>query len=415
MRILLTAPPFAGHLHPTVALARRLRERHTVLVASTSSARAAIEHAGVEAAALLHGADAAVEAIGNPPRAVRSNPVLLNRQLRANLALMSRFKTELGGVTDRFRPDLAIAESVLPVAGIVAAERGIPWWTLFTCAPAVMENRHAPPSYLGGWSPLRSPFGAARDALGRAAIRSFKRLVFVLHGRELAALGMTGPYRQDGTECVYSPERVLFTSYRELEFADVWPAHAHFIGPLPYAGQARAAAVPEREPGRKRVFVTAGTHVPWVKTRIAGAVRTAARALPEVEFRLCAGDASAGAAQDGNVTVVPYADYGAEIARSDLVVHHAGTGVAVECLARGTPALVHPVDYDQFDTAARLCAKRLARRVRDLDRLAPAIASALRDDELTASCRRFAAAVRGYDAGAAVERMIDEEFALAAV
>ena len=414
MNILLVAPPYAGHLHPTIALARRLHERHTVLVASTSTARAAIEHAGVEAATLLASAEAAVEAIGKPPGAVRSNPFMLHRLLRENLALMARFKAEFAELVAAYRPQLVIAEAVLPIAGVVAAERGIPWWTLFTIAPSALENRGAPPSYLGGWTPTSSPLGAARDALGHAAIRGFKRVVFALYGREIDALGIPAPYRADGTEQVYSPERILMTSYRELEFAHDWPASCHFIGPIAYAGQARAAAVPPRDPARSRVFLTSGTLVPWVKRRFADAVRAAARALPDVEFRLSLGDPNAAPDASANLTVVPYADYGEEIAQASLVVHHAGTGIALECAARGTPALVHPVDYDQFDTAARLCAHGLARRIRDLGRLAPAIAAALADGELAASSRRFACAVARYDALATVERMIDEEFALTA-
>ena len=67
-RVLFAAPPFAGHLHPTLALARGLRARHDVAIVSTHGARERIEGAGITAEPVLAGADAAVEAIANPPR-----------------------------------------------------------------------------------------------------------------------------------------------------------------------------------------------------------------------------------------------------------------------------------------------------------------------------------------------------------
>ena len=94
-----------------------------------------------------------------------------------------------------------------------------------------------------------------------------------------------------------------------------------------------------------------GTQVPWFKERAVAAVRTAARALPQIDIRCSMGDRTGGGERrEGNLVVLPYADYAAEIALCDLVIHHAGTGIANEVLSLGVPSLVHPVDYDQFDT-----------------------------------------------------------------
>jgi len=38
----------------------------------------------------------------------------------------------------------------------------------------------------------------------------------------------------------------------------------------------------------------------------------------------------------------------------DVVIHHGGAGIMWHCIQKGIPALVYPVDYDQFDHAARI-------------------------------------------------------------
>ncbi|NHA00680.1 hypothetical protein G5V59_13445 [Nocardioides sp. W3-2-3] len=46
--------------------------------------------------------------------------------------------------------------------------------------------------------------------------------------------------------------------------------------------------------------------------------------------------------------------YARDLPRFDAVVHHGGAGVLGHTLAAGLPAVVWPVDYDQFDHAVRL-------------------------------------------------------------
>jgi len=398
-RILLASAPFAGHLHPTLALGRYLKERHAVAVVSTYGAVERIETAGLDAIPVLRGADAAVEAIANPPVAVRSNPLLLNRQLRANLALMGDFRDEFQAVCRQWNPDLAIVESILPAAGIVAQHLGIPWWTLMTSAPAVFENATSPPCYLGGWTPLRGPAGRMRDWLGWQAIKGFKRAAFAYYRRPLRDLGFPALYREDGCESVYSGERVLMTSIRELEFATSWPDHVGFIGPLMYSPPVRnAAAPPPPDPSRRRVFVTMGTHVPWAKEAAVAAVESAARRNPGVDFRCSLGDRDSASEvrARANVCVLPYADYEAEIAASDLVVHHAGAGIANECLRQGVPSLVFPIDYDQFDIAARLCAAGVSRKIRSLAALGDGVRDALNAPGLRDRSAALKAIVAAY-------------------
>jgi len=110
------------------------------------------------------------------------------------------------------------------------------------------------------------------------------------------------------------------------------------------------------------------------KERVAAAVRRAAEALPHVEFHFTDGRPAAADAGPttrpgpANFQRLPFIDYNL-LSRYDLVVHHAGAGVLYETIAAGLPAIVWPLDYDQFDNAARLRAAGLATPLGSLDAL----------------------------------------------
>ncbi len=389
-RIDLVAPPFAGHLHPLLGIGRRLAREHDVRVISTEGAKSQIEAAGLEAHALLPGRDGEIRAIVEPPHAVGSHPLRLHAQLRANLALLGSFRDEIATLwAVRPRPDLVIADFTLPVAGAVARDLGIVWWTSHP-SPAVIETPDGPPAYLGGWRPGRGALGRLRDRGGRALVRGFKRSVHLLYRQPIRALGFSSLYRADGGEALYSPERVLGLGLPELEFPRRLPAAVQLIGPVLYTPPTEAPVPPFRE-GRPTILVTLGTHLPWKKDEMADAVGRAAHALPEIDFHFTDGRAESDRRESaGNFHRLGYVSYARDLARYALVVHHGGAGVQYHTLAHGTPALVVPVDYDQFDHAARLEVAGVARRLRDLRDLAPQVEAALADEALRNACRRFA-------------------------
>ena len=83
-------------------------------------------------------------------------------------------------------------------------------------------------------------------------------------------------------------------------------------------------------------------------------------------------------------------------------------------LAAGLPALVLPLDYDQFDHAARLDAAGVARRLREPGLLTTAVHAALDDAALHAASRRFVATLAASDAPAAVAARVRERLVTSA-
>jgi UDP:flavonoid glycosyltransferase YjiC (YdhE family) len=407
-RIDLAAPPFAGHLHPLLGIGRRLARDYDVRVISTEGAQREIAAAGLNGVALLAGCDGEILKIADGSRAVGSNPVLLQAQLRANLALLGRFQAELRQVWEHRRPDLLIADFTLPVAGSVACTLGIPWWTSHP-SPCVIETPDGPPAYLGGWSPGNGPLGRLRDATGRALVRVFKRGAHRLYRHQMSQLGFPAVYRSDGSEAVYSGERVLAFGVPGLEFERRWPPAVELVGPVLYTPPGLPDETPEIPfvAGRQHVLVTLGTHLGWRKEAMAESVRQAARALPHLEFHFSHGDVRSHRWESaGNFHDLAYVSYTAHLPRYALVVHHGGAGVMYHTLRAGKPALVAPVDYDQFDHAARLEAAGLAHRLHQPGDLARRVVGALADSQLLAACRRFQSVVEGFQAEERVAELV---------
>lgn len=411
-RVDLVAPPMAGHLHPVLGIAARLQQEDdlAVRVLTTRAGARVAAAAGIDAVALLDGADEAIETVVNPPYRVGSDPRLLVRQLRATVDLQVRLGRELEELwrapLDGSCPDLVLADFTMVAVGPVADAAGVPWWTTHP-SPCAIEGAAGPPAYLGGWRPGSGPAGRARDALGRRFVRAFKRAAPWLAGARLADVGLARAYREDGSEAIYSPRRVLALTPEEIEYDRGLPAAVRYVGPVLFTPPSGAGPV-ELGSGRRHVLVTAGTHLAWHREALLGAAREAARRLHPrgVELHVALGGSTPppGGTVPG-LRVHAYVDYQRDLPRFDAVVHHGGSGVLGHALAAGLPAVVWPVDYDQADHAVRLVDAGVAVRLRAPEQLAGALARVLDDPSYADAARRLA---RGVAAAPAVEAVAAE-------
>ncbi|AWH32250.1 nucleotide disphospho-sugar-binding domain-containing protein [Stenotrophomonas sp. SAU14A_NAIMI4_8] len=412
MKIELLAPPYSGHLHPLLAIARQLQAQHQVTVLSTPGAQPAIAASGLHGDVLLSAAhEAALWQIANPGVAVKANPLRMHAQLRQALQLMAQMRHALQQRWAEQRPDLVIVDFTLPPAGLLAAELGIRWWTSLP-SPCVLDCADGPPPYLGGMSPPRTAWQRVQQAAGRQMIRLFKRGVHAWQRPAMRRLGVPAIYRRDGSEQVYSDECILALGVPELEFPRRWPAALQFIGPMLHTPHSEHAAPPFVD-GARHLLVTAGTHQDWVKPRLAEAAAALARQYPHWQVHVSQGhqhDLSTRAQPLPNLHLLPFVDYARHLPRYDRVLHHGGAGVMYHALRAGIPALVYPLDYDQFDHAARLHAAGAGLWLRRLEDLPALFAQALQADAfpglpaLQASVQRHMAAQAVLDRVASLER-----------
>ncbi|HEY2683091.1 MAG TPA: glycosyltransferase [Steroidobacteraceae bacterium] len=385
----MASPPFAGHLHPILGLARALAVHHEVRVLSTAAAMPIVQAAGLRGVTLLEGWDDRLRAVIDTPKAVGSNPRRLIRQLSQALELQLKVHEEVTALYRTGAPELLIADFALTSAGTAAELCGVSWWTSLP-SPCVLEGGDGPPGYLGGLLPMDGLLGVLRNRAGWSAIRLFKRTTAAFFRRRLCALGITSLYRMDGSEAAYSHERILAFGSRDLEFRSDWPPYVRFM-PLPLYTPPNDAPPPPFALGKRHVLVTLGTHLKFAKNEIAGLIRRVAAQLPDCEFHFSDGAGeSAPVVTERNFTRLPFVDYQRFLGRYVLIVHHGGAGVMHHTLAAGLPAVVYPIDYDQFDHAARLHQAGLARWVRRPSDLAPAIINSLNDAGLARRCAAYA-------------------------
>lgn len=387
-RIDLLAPPFSGHLNPIIAMARILSKDYDVRVVSTPAVQKTISDAGLQSVQIMKGLDETLKSIVNPSYAIGGNPLRLHRQFSNVLVVLVRLKEELLKLYKDDRPDLIISDFTLATVGLVADQLAIPWWTSLP-SPCVMESQDAPPAYLGGWKPKEGMLGLFRDAIGRRMIRSFKRSIAFMYRSDLVQIGFSSVYRNDGSESIYSNQCILVLGIQQIEFCKKWPVAATMIGPMLFT-QPGSIESPKFKTGSKHVLVTMGTHLDWIKDKVASELERIALRLPDVEFHFTDGHVNVDSSmQNQNFKRFPFIDYSTQIKKYDLVIHHGGSGVMYYCLREGRPSIVFPVDYDQFDNAVRLEEAGVAYRVKRLEQIGELIQLALVDQNLLDNCSKF--------------------------
>ncbi|MGV3662570.1 MAG: glycosyltransferase [Prosthecobacter sp.] len=402
-KIFLIAPPFSGHLHPLLGIGMRLREIADVTVLSTPGAAASCE---LPFQSILAQHEKAVWAIAEPGKEVKSNPLLLYRQLKANIALMGDLTAELDARFAAEQPDLVIADFTVPVAGISALQHGIPWWTTLA-SPCVFEAPDGPPAYFGGQLPAQTTWQRVRHAVLRQATHAFKRAMGLLFRRELSAIGFPGIYRADRSEAVYSPQRILALGIPEIEFPRSYPAHFEFVGSVLHTPHDDSPAPEFADDGRPHVLITLGTHLPHAKAALAETMRGIAARQAGIVFHFTHGRVMEGPLRhEGNFHEHDHVSYARHLPRYAAVIHHAGAGILNHCLRHGIPSVVIPQDYDQFDNAARLVAFGLALRAKGNADIEETLLRVLGDAEMKARCVAMSTVHARQDGAEAVMRLV---------
>lgn len=370
-KICLVAPPFSGHLNPLIDLAHYLVSQGFAVHFTTGAAKAGLlRRLGFAVDTVVQHDPYVMERIVDTAGPVSSHVGRMLGQLRANLALLPGIRQELRAIFAAQRPAVVIADFCAPVAGMVCDEVGRPWLTTIP-TPFALETRRGTPSYLGGWGSPRHGGHRLRDAVGRAVIRTSKRLFALVLARQFRALGVR-VYRPDGSEQAYSPYAILGLGMAELEFERDWPAGFRFIGPLTASPEPAGPVLPFAEQrARRAVLVTLGTHLPWAKHGLLTRLAPMFQAFPDVHFVVSLGNASQASSQPQaagpNWSLYGYVPYDAYLERFAAVIHHGGAGIVYSCIRAGRPSLVCPHDYDQFDFAQRVHERGAGLRVASLE------------------------------------------------
>jgi len=406
LKIDLIAPPFHGHLHPLLGVARILKDFAQVRVITTKDAIPAVDAAGLASAIILKGKEAAVWNIPNIGQSVRTRPWLMWRQFQQNVALLPGLKNDLSQLWATEKPDLAIVDFTLPTAGYLARSLGIRWWTLHP-SPLAIETGSGTPTYFGGLTPSKSAIGRTRDQLGRICTRGFKRVIFSKFRHAFFPYGITAVYRPDGTEATYSGDKILAVGMSELEFNQDWPRAVRFIGFTPYTPAVDRSA-PDLDPARPNVLVTFGTHLPHLRARFTDYLNHWANLCPSVCFHFTTGGLGCSNSTDAQWKSYRYLSYEEQLHRFAAVVHHGGSGITNHTLRAGLPSVVWPQDYDQFDYAARLAHAGAAIRCRNAASVPAALETVLSNPNFRARALQLSATLKSYETSTLIRQLCVE-------
>lgn len=302
--------------------------------------------------------------------------------------------------------DALVVDGVLLGAQVAAEASGLPWASVFSNvyplpAPGL-------PPFGSGWSPPRTPLGAARErAFAAMSARMWRRglppLQAARHARGLEGLAhpLDQPLRAD---------RLLVLSPSDFEFPADLPGHVRHVGPR--LDDPAWAGDWDEPPGDDPLVLVAMSSTFMNQAPLLGRVAGALGTLP-VRGLVTTGPAidPSDVPAPPNVRVVARAPHREVMARAAVVVTHGGHGTVMKALAAGVPVVCMPMGRDQPDTAARIvaagCGVRLPRRASQR-RIAAAVARVVREPDHRRAAGAMAAAIAAECDGDPALREIED-------
>jgi MGT family glycosyltransferase len=320
-----------GHVFPTIALGRALRERgHEVTIETWEERRAAVEGAGLGFAA------AEEYRMFPPPDPDSPEGEHAAEAARALLPLL-----------EEMRPHVVVSD-ILTLAPSLAAEKaGVPLATLIPHIYPVVEP--GLPFFAIGLKPPRTPLGRAVWRTGQRALN-----IGLEHGRrdlnrQRERLDLPPVERFHGG---ISTELALVGTFPQLEYPRQWPAGVEITGPMTFE-------IPhpdiEPPPGEAPLVLVAPSTAHDSENHL---VRTALAALADEPVRVVATTNRVVPQRPievpSNAVLVDWLSYSQLMPIASLVISHGGHGTVARALSAGTPVLICPIIGDMSETAMRV-------------------------------------------------------------
>jgi MGT family glycosyltransferase len=299
---------------------------------------------------------------------------------------------------DAERPDVVVADVMMPGALLAAEAVGLPRVVLF----------HMPEYLPGPGRPAAGPgFLPRGDLIGRMRDRVFTALFLrmlrsYVHAFNEARRAMGLPpitTERELLDTFHTADLRLIQTTRAFDFPiEPPPPNVRYVGPMldepDWAGAWRSPW-PEDD---HRPLVVASLSTTFQNQ--ADALRRIIGALGGLEVRglVTLGPAMAGAdfALPENVVAVPSAPHGLLFPQAAAVVTHAGHGTVMRALANGVPLVCLPMGRDQDDNAARVhshgAGLRLPRSPSP-DRIRAAIRTVLEEPRFRSGAERLRRAI----------------------
>jgi len=391
----LACPPFAGHLHPALALGRELAGRgHRVTLLQIEDVRPAVEAAGLGFHPLGRGRFPAgtLARVQDGLGRVAGAAALYGTMAQLQLLTLSLLEDGPAAVGAAGIEALLVDQAELG-GGTVAERAGVPFMSL---ASALLMNVEASvPPLFTSWEYEPSWWGQARNLAAYASV--WNPCLNTVD----AYRWLWGLERHRGLNEHFSTLVQLSQQPPELEFPRAeLPAEVHFTGPFFASGGAAGERPPVDFPfealdGRPLVYASMGT----AQNRVPGVFQTIAEACAGLGVQLVislGGGLSPAELPPlaGAPLVVRYAPQLALLERASLAITHGGLNTTLEALRYGVPQVALPMANDQPGVAARLRWCGAGDFVEPLELGAPRLRAAIQRVLERASYRHHARRVR---------------------
>lgn len=402
-----------GNVPAVLGVARRLAARgHRVCVLAEPCLRGAVQAAGacfVPFTRHFTRQNRAEDLIGDS--AARTPVGALKASLERVVFGPARIVAEeTARAMEGGRPDVVVADALLPGALVPAEAAGIPRVVLFHM-PEYLPGPGRPaggPGFLPRadlagrvrdgvmtrlmyrqFAAYLAPFNDARRAFGLAPLGSGEELMGQFHAADLRLIQTSGAFDFPITP---PPPNVRYVGpvLDEPDWTGEWRNPWPEADPRPLVVASLSATFQDQRGALQRIITAVGT-------------------LP-VRGLVTLGPAMAGERFDlpPNVVAVPSAPHGQVFPHAAALVTHAGHGTVMRALAHGVPLLCVPMGRDQDDNAARVFARGAGLRLRPSaspSRIAAAVRRLLDEPAFRASAARLGAIIRE---DAAADRAVAE-------
>ena len=365
-RFLLTVWPFAGHIHPNIALAHALRERgHEVAFYTGKQSRPTVEREGFYCFPFQHVDEARVEHLVASPEGIISrprNPFHLKAMWRAwVLETVPAQLADLDAVLASWLPDAIVCDPSMWGPFLILHEaRLIPVAIFSLVAICLLAGRDGPV--------LGFPLPRPRTRLQRLRARALRAVVDLFLGdvRRAAnalrhAYGLP-PLRGSVTDFAGQMPLYLVPSSPEFDYQrNDLPPSVHYVGPCVWSkpdGQTPPPWLMELPADRPVVYVTEGTI--HLQPRV---LKAAAQGLANLPLRviMTTGNHRARETLDlgsnplaPNIRVQQWVPLGDLLPRLTAVVTTGGPNTVLAALSHGLPLVIVPSDWDHPETAWRV-------------------------------------------------------------
>ncbi len=424
-RFLFAVWPFAGHVHPALAVGIALRQRgHEVAWWTGQAAAGLIKAEGfaffpftrVDEAKIIRLASTEFPWTPSVIGKLRSLPRVQAKFREWLLDTVPDQVADLEAAIDQWRPDTIVTDlSVWAPFLVLHERRKIPVAVLSVLAACILPGSDVP---LWGQG-LPRPKTPLQRWTSRVAHKLLHIASARFRGQANAMRARYGlpPIERSVTVYAASMPLYLVPSAREYDYdrRDL-PPSVHYIGPCLWdrASESQPPAWLEQIPAdQPLVYVTEatiGTSEPFL-------LKAAAEALAglPVQVVMTAGaqrdPASLGIRTAPNIRVESYVPQSFLLPRMSLMVTLGGSGGVLAALSAGVPLVVVPTEWDRPENAQRVveagAGVRIPAEQCTAEKLRSVVQRVLRDSSFRAEAGRLAAAFRKYEGPREAARLLE--------